>query len=181
MFARVLIASLALVGAAQADDDVSDGGILNPPELSLEGQLERLRRGELGPMTGAYGYAAAKSGNHAVAREIFSDIAGNGNVQAMTWMSWIEDNGLGGPEDPDAAAEWDRRAMEAGSEIGMFNYGLDLLRGRGVPTDQAKGQALIRKAASLGVEAAERLVASDFDLDVVTPDADNWKYEKRLY
>ena len=99
----------------------------------------------------------------------------------MTWMSWIEDNGLGGPEDPDAAAEWDRRAMEAGSEIGMFNYGLDLLRGRGVPSDQAKGQALIRKAASLGVEAAERLVASDFDLDVVTPDADNWKYEKRLY
>lgn len=177
---REFVVMLVLTGAAAADD-LSDGGTTNPEELSINGQLDRLRQGDGGPMAGIYGYAAAKSGDHKAAREIFSKLADDGNAQAMTWMSWIEDNGLGGFEDPDAAAEWDRRAMRAGSEVGMFNYGLDLMRGRGVVRDEAMARVLIQKAASLGLEAAQRMVDSDFDLDVATPDADNWKYEEQLY
>lgn len=177
---RPILITLALTGTAFAEDSDADG-TLNPEELSLRGQLDRLRHNELGPMTGSYGYAAAKEGSHSEAREIFSTLSDQGNIQAMSWMAWIEDNGLGGPEDAEKAAEWDRRAMEAGSEVGMFNYGLDLLRGRGVEQNEEHGRALVTEAASLGSRAAQHLVDSDFDLDVVTPDADNWKYEKKLF
>jgi len=177
---RSIFLTLALTGIAIAEDGDADG-TLNPEELSLRGQLDRLRHNELGPMTGSYGYAAAKEGSYSDAREIFGTLAEQGNMQAMSWMAWVEDNGLGGLEDAEKAAEWDRRAMEAGSEVGMFNYGLDLLRGRGVEQDEAHGRALVARAASLGSRAAQHLVDSDFDLDVVTPDADNWKYEEKLF
>lgn len=158
-----------------------DRGILNPEELSLRGALDRMRYGESHPMMGVLGYGAAKEGNHKVAREIFERITREGNVQGMTWLSWMHDNGLGGPEDPDAAAELDRRAMELGSEVAAFNYGLDLLRGRGVAQDQQAGEAMIRKAAEMGDTSAQHLIDNDFDLDSVTPDADEWKYEQRLF
>ena len=95
------------------------------------GFIKRMRTDEVHPLMGAVGYGAAKSGNHEAAREIFRDVAKSGNVMAMTWMAWMEDNGLAGPEDAAAAAEWDRRSMEGGSAVGAFNYGLDILRGRG--------------------------------------------------
>ena len=99
----------------------------------------------------------------------------------MTWMSQLDDNGLGGPEDPEAAAGWDRRAAEAGDHVGMFNYGLDLMRGRGAPRDDAAGRRWIDDAADRGLPAAIRLREADYDLDEVTPDADNWKYDQKLY
>jgi hypothetical protein len=58
----------------------------------------------------------------------------------------------------------------------MFNHGLDLMRGHGTAEDQTRGRALVDQAAAEGVEDARRLVDSGYDLDVVTPDADNWKY-----
>lgn len=180
----VLIVGMA-ANAAIADEresHVSDEfGTKNPEELSLRGALDRLRHGEWDPMTSAIGYGAAKAGMHGVAREIFADSAKRGNVQGMTWLSWMEDNGLAGPEDPEAAAYWDRRAMELGSEVGAFNFGLDVLRGRGVPYDRELGEAIIQKAARMGSPAAQHLIDNDYDLDAVTPDADEWKYEKRLF
>ena len=164
------------------ESHVSDEfGTKNPEELSLRGALDRLRHDEWHPMTSALGYGAAKAGMHDVAREIFTDSAERDNVQGMTWLSWMEDNGLAGPEDPEAAAHWDRRAMELGSEIGAFNFGLDILRGRGVPFDQELGEAIIRKAAQMGSPDAQHLIDNDFDLNSVTPDADEWKYEKKLF
>jgi uncharacterized protein len=94
----------------------------------------------------------------------------------MTWMSQLDDNGLGAPESPDAAAEWDRRAAQAGDPVGQFNYGLDLMRGRGVAQDEAAGRRLVDQAATKGLSSALRLQAAGYDLDVVTPDSDNWKY-----
>jgi TPR repeat protein len=72
-------------------------------------------------------------------------------------------------------------AAEAGDPVGQFNYGLDLMRGRGVPLDEAAGRALVDRAAQAGLPVAKRLQAAGYDLDEVTPDADNWKYDKRLY
>jgi hypothetical protein len=168
--------------AEERENHVSDAfGTKNPDELSLRGALDRLRHGEWDPMTSAIGYGAAKAGMHGVAREIFTDSANRGNVQGMTWLSWMEDNGLGGVEDPQAAAEWDRRAMALGSEIGAFNFGLDVLRGRGVPYDRALGEAIIKEAAKMGSPDAQQLIDHDYDLDTVTPDADEWKYEKKLF
>ncbi|MEL7175157.1 MAG: tetratricopeptide repeat protein [Pseudomonadota bacterium] len=156
-------------------------GTHNPEELTICGHIDRMRQGEAHPVLGFIGYIESKAGNHDTAREIFSTLADAGNVPAMSWMAWMEDNGLGGPEDAAAAAEWDRRSMEAGSSVGAFNYGLDILRGRGVTHDEELGRRIIQRAAEQGDQSAQHLIENDFDLDSVTPDADEWKYEKKLF
>jgi len=170
---RHLIALLVLVaGPALAEDH----GELNPPEMGINRVMENIRQGKPDMVTCASGYFITKKGDHAQARELFEACAEAGWTGTMTWMSQMENNGLGAPEDPEAAAEWDRRAAEAGDPVGKFNYGLDLIRGRGVAQDEAAGRALVDEAASDGLEIAKRLQGAGYDLDEVTPDADNWKY-----
>ena len=60
--------------------------------------------------------------------------------------------------------------------VGKFNYGLALMRGHGVARDEALGRQFVDEAASEGLLIAQRLQGADYDLDGVTPDADNWKY-----
>ena len=50
----------------------------------------------------------------------------------------------------------------------------------GVARDEARGRALVDRAADLGVDSALRLQGADYDLDEITPDADEWTYQ-RLY
>lgn len=171
---RAFLAVLVLGGPLYAETE--DLGSLNPDEMSLGRMVEDAGQGKTSMTICASGYLMTKSGRHGAAREVFSRCAADGYTGAMTWMSQLDDNGFGAPEDPDAAAQWDKQAAELGDPIGMFNYGLDLMRGRGVAEDQAEGRRLIDKAASLGLPVAERLKAADYDLDEVTPDADNWKY-----
>lgn len=163
-------------GPQQGPDDLSVFGALNPEELSLDGVMDKIARGETDMMTCATGYFITKSGRHGMARELFERCAQDGWTGAMTWMSQLDDNGLGGPENPAAAAEWDRRAAEAGDPVGQFNLGLDMMRGRGVARDEAAGRALIDQAARSGLAVAKRLQGAEYDLDEVTPDADNAKY-----
>ena len=80
-----------------------------------------------------------------------------------------------------AAAEWDRKAAEMGDPIAKLNYGLDLLRGYGVKQNPDLARRYIDEAADAGVEDAIAVQQSGYDYNVVTPDADNWKYEKRLF
>ena len=161
-----------LAGPALADDY----GTTNPEEMTLGRMVENARNGEVDMTTCASGYLMTKSGQHAIARETFEACAEAGYTRAMTWMSYLEDNGFGGDFDPDASTEWNRRAAEAGDPVGMFNHGLDLMRGHGAALDEARGRELIDQAAAAGVTDAQRLVDSGYDLDEVTPDADNWKY-----
>jgi TPR repeat protein len=161
---------------AEAELDPGLHGDLNPPELSLNRVLRNVERGELDMATCATGYYITKSGAHEKARALFEACAAAGYTGAMTWMSQLDDNGLGAPEDPDAAAEWDRRAAMAGDPVGKFNYGLDLMRGRGVVQDVELGRKYVDEAAIGGLPVARRLQSAGYDLDEVTPDADNWKY-----
>ena len=167
--------------ALEADRTVGDeAGTLNPPELSLGAVMDRVRRGEVDMTTCAAGYYVTKSGRHALARELFELCAAKGWTGAMTWMSQLEDNGLGGDEDPEAASEWNRRAAEAGDPVGQFNLGLDHLRGRGVVADAEAGRALIDRAAAQGFAPARRLRAAGYDPAAVTPDADEERYAPRF-
>jgi TPR repeat protein len=117
-----------------------------------------------------------KAGDHASARKLFLNCAEAGYTGAMTWMSQLDNNGLGGDYDPDAAASWDKRAADLGDPIGKFNYGIDLMRGHGVAQDMDAGRALVDEAARDGLRIARRLQGADYDLNEVTPDSDNWKY-----
>lgn len=178
----ILLALLALPLPAFAESAEDGGrGTLNPEELSLNRVLSDTDQGIISMPNCAMGYLITKSGRHAEARRVFELCAAAGYTGAMTWMSQLDDNGLGAPEDPAAAAEWDRMAAEAGDPVGMFNHGLDKMRGRGTALDEAGGKALIDRAAEAGLPTAKRLQEADYDLDEVTPDADNWKYGERLF
>jgi len=169
---RATALALLLATPALADEY----GTLNPDEMTWGSMLERAERGETGMVLCASGYMLTKSGKHAAARALFENCANKGWTGAMTWMSQLENNGLGGEYNPDAAAEWDRRAAEAGDPVGQFNHGLDLLRGHGVARDEARGRAMVDMAAAQGLDVAQRLAAADYDPAEVTPDADDWKY-----
>lgn len=176
----ILFLSLSALPALA--EPVEEVGTLNPEEMTIARILDDVGRGETSMMNCAAGYGMTKKGDHDRARVVFEACAADGWVGAMTWMAQLDDNGLGTPdENPERAAGWDRTAAEAGDPVGMFNYGLDLMRGRGVKADETAGRALVDRAAAAGLPVARRLQAASYDLDEVTPDADNWKYEKRLY
>ncbi|KIT16756.1 tetratricopeptide repeat protein [Jannaschia aquimarina] len=180
--ASILVAPVRAEDLALADDATieDESGTLNPPELSLGAVQRNIERGHADMMTCAQGYFITKSGRHELARELFRLCADKGWTGAMTWMSQLENNGLGAPYDPDAATEWDRRAAEAGDPVGEFNLGLAMIRGHGVVQDIEAGRRLIDRAAETGLPIAERMVSSGYDPEEVTPDADNWKYGPRF-
>lgn len=165
---------LTLPLAAFADSD--EFGTTNPLELGMGRVMQNIANGKTDMMTCATGYHITKSGRHEMARKLFEACAEAGYTGAMTWMSYLDDNGFGGEYNPDASSAWDLRAAEAGDKIGKFNYGLDLMRGHGVARDETRGRAMVDEAAANGFEPAQRLQSADYDLDVVTPDADEWKY-----
>lgn len=172
---KQLTVALCLVASpvlAQSDDH----GLLNPQELTWQSYVDRAERGETGMVICSMGYPMTKSGDHASARLILEACADDGYTAAMTWMGQLDNNGLAGDYDPDAAAEWNRRAADAGDPVGQFNHGLDLLRGHGVARDEARGRELVDLAAERGNQTAQRLRAANYDPAEVTPDADEWKY-----
>lgn len=158
------------------DTHVDEQGTLNPHEMSMAQVMENIREGDTGMVICSQGYLITKSGRHELARELFSNCADAGWTGAMTWMSQLDDNGLGGPQDLEAAAVWNRKAAEAGDPVGKFNHGLDLMRGWGVARDEDAGRALVDEAAHDGLAVAQRLQRAGYDLDEVTPDADEWRY-----
>ena len=176
---RLLIPILLLAAPAVAES-ADDGGTLNPQEMTWESVLDRAEQGETGMVICSTGYAITKKGEHAAARRLFQRCAEAGYTGAMTWMSQLENNGLGGEYNPDASAEWDRRAAELGDPVGKFNHGLNLMRGHGVARNEALGREFVDEAARDGLAVAQRLQDADYDLDEVTPDADNWKYAPRF-
>lgn len=169
----VLSCFLSTLPAYASDDD---HGTLNPEELTLNRNVERALNGDVDMMVCASGYMITKSGRHGQARAIFENCANAGYTGTMTWMSYMENNGFGSEYDPDKAAEWDKRAAEAGDPVGKFNHGLNLLRGYGIDQDTALAKRWINEAANEGLEIAQRLIDSGYDPDEVTPDADNWRY-----
>ncbi len=172
---RYLALPLALLATATTAE-TDEFGTLNPDEMTWQSILDKAESGETGMVVCATGYALTKSGDHESARTLFEACAEDGWTGTMTWLSQLDNNGLAGEYDPDAAAEWDRKAAELGDPVGKFNYGLALIRGHGVQKDEEAGRALIDEAAATGLPIAQRMVASGYDPEEVTPDADNWKY-----
>ncbi|EFO33678.1 Sel1 domain-containing protein [Roseibium sp. TrichSKD4] len=172
---------LLLSGMSSASaEDIDPGGTLNPDEMTLNKSLQRALEGDVDMVVCAQGYLMTKKGSHEDARKLFKTCGEKGWTGTMTWMAFMDQNGLGDAENPEQAAEWDRKAAEAGDSIGEFNYGLDLLRGYGVAQDEALGKSFIDRSAEQGLDVARDLKDSDYDWRSVTPDADEWKFQ-RIY
>jgi hypothetical protein len=181
---KTLVASILLAagtfGQTALAEEFDTGGTLNPDEMSLNRSVAKALEGNVDMVICAQGYLMTKKGDHEAARKIFQTCADKGWTGTMTWMAYMDQNGLGENENPEAAAAWDRKAAEAGDPIGQFNYGLDLLRGYGVPQDLDLGKSYIDQSAEQGFETARELQMQDYDWKSVTPDADEWKFQ-RLY
>ena len=175
MTAAALLAT-ALPLAAEEITRSDEFGTLNPQDTGFGRVMGNIEDGVTDMTTCAAGYHITKSGRHAMARKLFEACAEAGYTGAMTWMGQLDNNGKGADYDPDAAAHWDKRAADAGDPVGKFNHGLNLLRGHGVPRDDALGRHFVDEAARDGLQIARRLQGAGYDLDEVTPDADNWKY-----
>lgn len=173
-FFAVFIAGAAHAGPPVTHED--DLGILNPQDTGREMLTRKIEMGVIDSVTCSLGFNAVKYDNHELARDLARRCAEAGYTKAMTWLSQLENNGLGGDYDPDASAEWDRRAAEAGDPVGRFNHGLNLMRGHGIAQDEALGRSFVDQAARDGLEVAKRLQGAGYDLNEVTPDADNWRY-----
>lgn len=173
---KKLIFGAVLAASPVTAENVAELGVTNPEEMTWGSNIARVARGEVDMNICASGYMMTKSGDHAAARAIFEACAAAGYTGAMTWMSQLDNNGLGAEYDPDAAAQWDKRAADAGDPVGKFNYGLDLIRGHGTAQNEALGRRFVDEAAKDGLQIAKRLQGANYELDEVTPDADNWKY-----
>ncbi|MEL6565501.1 MAG: sel1 repeat family protein [Pseudomonadota bacterium] len=168
---------LASFADAEPPKTVEDElGILNPQDTGREMLMRKIEMGVIDSVTCSLGINVTKTSDHFLSRELTRKCAEAGYTKAMTWMSQLENNGLGGEYNPDASAEWDQRAAEAGDPVGRFNHGLNLMRGHGIAQDEDLGRQFVDQAAQDGLEIAKRLQGADYDLDEITPDADNWKY-----
>ncbi|KCV83225.1 hypothetical protein ATO10_00650 [Actibacterium atlanticum] len=172
-------AILFIAGAAFAEPPTKvedDLGVLNPEDTGREMLIRRMEMGMIDSVTCSMAVNVTKNDDHVLGRKLMKMCADAGFTKSMTWLSQLNNNGLGGEYDPDASAEWDRRAAEAGDPVGKFNHGLNLMRGHGTSQDEELGRQFVDEAADQGLEIAQRLQGADYDLDEVTPDADNWKY-----
>lgn len=175
---KYIVPIIALLASPVAAVEYGPGenDITNPDEMTWQKFLERAERGESDMVLCSMGYAMTKSGDHSTARTLFESCAAAGFTGTMTWMSYMENNGFGGEYNPDASAEWDRRAAELGDPVGKFNHGINLMRGYGIRQDAELGRRFVDEAAREGLVVAQRLQRAEYDLDEVTPDADNWRY-----
>lgn len=154
---------------------INESSILNPMEFKLDAMPFQK------PSTYVCltGYIFTKAGSHETAIGMHKKCAEAGYQRSMLWLSYIYQNGLHTEERPDLSAYWDMRAAEAGNEVGMFNYGIDLLRGYGVGYYAVAGQYWINRAANNGHKHATELRKANYDLSVVTPDADEARWAAR--
>jgi hypothetical protein len=163
-----------VVTKIEAADHEDEYGETNPQEFSM-GYLIKHMDSNLKKGKGfvcSLGYLATKSGRHVDAVKIFETCAKHGNQHSKVWMSYMHDNGFGVKKDASEATKWVQDAAEHGYSIGKYNYGLALIKGYGVKRDLDAGKALIDEVAKGGDIHAIELQNSDYNPDVVTPDAD---------
>jgi eukaryotic-like serine/threonine-protein kinase len=91
--------------------------------------------------------AAYEAKNYANARELAEPCAKDGNPDCQFIMARLFETGSAGPKDPGAAADWYRKAADAGMAKARYNLGGLYYRGEGVPKDSRVAAEWFSKAA----------------------------------
>jgi hypothetical protein len=104
-------------------------------------------------------YVAWDRATYETALKVWMPLASEGDPVAQTYVGEIHEKGLGVPPDYAKAADWYRRAADAGSARAAVNLGYLYEHGLGVPRDAAQATHWYRKATgsvttSLVVETA---------------------------
>jgi serine/threonine protein kinase len=91
--------------------------------------------------------AAYEAKNYTGARELAEPCAKDGNPDCQFLLGRILETGSGGPKDPGAAADWYRKAADAGLAKARYNLGALYYSGEGVPKDRRAAAEWFSKAA----------------------------------
>jgi len=91
--------------------------------------------------------AAYEAKNYSGARELAEPCAKGGNPDCQFIMGRLLETGSGGPKDPGAAADWYRKAADAGLAKARYNLGALYYSGEGVPKDLRAAAEWFSKAA----------------------------------
>jgi serine/threonine-protein kinase len=91
--------------------------------------------------------AAYEAKSYASARELAEPCAKGGNPDCQFIMGRLLETGSGGPKDPGAAADWYRKAADAGLAKARYNLGALYYSGEGVPKDPRAAAEWFSKAA----------------------------------
>jgi TPR repeat protein len=108
----------------------------------------------------AAGLDAFKKGQYADARREVSDLASQGDADAMALMGEMLMSGLGGSRDELKARQYILQAHEKGSLRATYTLGYLHLQGNLVAKDQAKGIELVKAAAEKSHPEAQSLLGA---------------------
>ena len=107
--------------------------------------------------------AAYSAKNYAGARELAEPCAKDGNADCQFILGRILETGSAGPKDPGAAADWYRKAADAGLAKARNNLGGLYYRGEGVPKDSRVAAEWFSKAAYQNYADAQFSLASLYE------------------
>jgi len=126
----------------------------------------------------ADGMRAHLAKHYAESRRIFLALADEGDARAQFMMGTIYEQGLGVPQDLEAAARWYRRAADGGNASAQYNLGIFYQFGKGVPKDPAEAARWLLKAAEQGHGRAQNNLSTFYFTGVGVPrdPVEAWKW-----
>lgn len=140
-----------------ASTDVKDKDGLRPVDMTRHPQLRvLLRRGypvELQSEEALEAWEKARQGDAAAMWELSGYYNDDTGIHSTYMSKWAKAE-QGSDVDEREKTAWVEQAAARGVAAAQYDLGLRLLFGKGVPQDAAKGRALIRAAATQGLESA---------------------------
>jgi uncharacterized protein len=126
----------------------------------------------------AEGMRAHLAKHYAESRRIFLALADEGDARAQFMMGTIYEQGLGVPQDLEAAARWYRLAADGGNASAQYNLGIFYQFGKGVPQDPAEAARWLLKAAEQGHGRAQNNLSTFYFTGVGVPHdpVEAWKW-----
>jgi serine/threonine protein kinase/TPR repeat protein len=107
--------------------------------------------------------AAYEQKNYAIARELAEPLARESVPEAQFIMGRLYETGMSVPKDAVTAAEWYRKAADAGLAKARFNLGVMYYTGTGVLKDRRTAAEWFFKAAQQGHQTAQFNLADMYD------------------
>jgi serine/threonine protein kinase len=108
--------------------------------------------------------AAYEAKNYSGARELAEPCAKGGNPDCQFILGRLFETGSGGPKDPGAAADWYRKAADAGLAKARYNLGALYYSGEGVPKDPRAAAEWFSKAAYQNHAGAQFNLAALYEI-----------------
>ncbi len=106
------------------------------------------------------------------ARELATQAAEAGHVEARGLLGYLMIRGVGGPRDLGGGMAWIEKAAEAGSDSARLNLGILLMNGEGVEKDAAEALRWVSLAAERGHTQAQAKLAEWYYFGTDTLDKD---------